>query len=216
MRRTIVTIVAAGAVGATGFALAGPALAEGTAATSSTVTAQVDRIREALSGLVKDETITASQADSVAKTLQSAGIGRGPHGHDGRGGPGGPGGRGERGHGGRLDLATAASTLTLTQAQLRTALEGGKTLAQIAADQKVPVTTLISALVKAEQGRIAAAVKDGRITQAQADERLADVTTRVTDRVNRTRPARGDRPAPSAGTTAPTPPTTPTSSTTTS
>jgi hypothetical protein len=204
VRRTIVTIVAAGAVGATSFALAGPALAEGTVPTVAGVTSQVDRIKQALAGLVTDKTITQAQADEVASTLQSAGVG-------------GRGGRGGRG----MDLATAATTLKLTEAELRTALVGGKTLAQVAADQDVAVTTLVDALVKAERERTAQAVTDGRLTQAQADERLTDVTARVTERVNSTRPAGGGRGGPGGGgwgggPSSPTTPATPTPSATTS
>jgi hypothetical protein len=58
-------------------------------------------------------------------------------------------------------LAAAATALKVTEGQLRTALDGGKTLAQVAKDKSVPVATLISALVKGEQAHIAQAAKDG-------------------------------------------------------
>ena len=57
MRRTLVTVVAAGAIGAAGFAVAGPALADTStpaASAAAAVTSQVDRIRQALAGLVTD------------------------------------------------------------------------------------------------------------------------------------------------------------------
>ena len=79
----------------------------------------------------------------------------------------------------------------MTEADLRTAVESGKTLAQIAKDKNVSVDTLIAALVKSEQARIAKEVTDGHLTQAQADTRLADLKTRITARINDTRPARG-------------------------
>jgi hypothetical protein len=41
----------------------------------------------------------------------------------------------------------------------------------------------VQALVAAEQERIAEAVADGRLSQEEADERLADLEQRVTERV---------------------------------
>lgn len=81
----------------------------------------------------------------------------------------------------------------MTEADLRTALQGEATLAQVAESKGVPVDTLITELVEAEKARIAQEVTDGRLTQAQADERLADVTQRVTDRVNGVHPEPGRR-----------------------
>lgn len=78
----------------------------------------------------------------------------------------------------------------MTEADLRTALEGGKTLATVAKEKKVPVVDLTASLVKAGKARIAEGVKDGRLTQAQADERLKALTTRVTQLINGARPAR--------------------------
>jgi hypothetical protein len=180
MRHKIVTVAVAGVFGATSLAIAGPALAETTApGTTTTATSPVDRIKEALNGLVSDKTLTQAQADKVASTLASADLG---------GGRGGPGGRGGRGPG----LAAAATALKMTEADLHTALHEGKSLAQVAKDKGVSVDTLIAALVKAEKERIAQDVADGRLTQAEADQRLADVTERVTERVNRTHPARPD------------------------
>ena len=180
MHKQIVTVVAATAFSLSGVAVAVPALA---ASDVSVVSSQADRLQQALAGLVTDGTLTQAQADKVASTLESADLGRGPGGH------GGPGGRGR-------DLSTAATALGLSEDELRTALEGGKTLAQVAEDEGVDVDTLIAALVKAETERINEAVTDGRLTQAEADERLADLEARVTERVNSTRPARphGDRP----------------------
>ena len=103
-------------------------------------------------------------------------------------------GHGIRGHG----LDAAATALKMTEAELRTALAGGKTLAQVAQDKGVSVDTLVAAMVKAEKARIEQAVTDKRLTRGEADVRLADLTARVTERVNSTRPGRPhlDRPAP--------------------
>ena len=181
MGNKIVTFVAAGAMGATSFLVAGPALASSTAPAAQAVTSQVDRIKQALAGLVSDKTISQAQADKVAETLSSANLGR----HGGHGGFGG-----HHGRGGGFGLDVAATTLKMTEAELRTALEGGKTLAQVAKDQGVSVNTLIDALVKDKAARIAQAVQDGRLTQAQADTLTENLRARVTDRVNSVRPPR--------------------------
>jgi hypothetical protein len=199
MRHKIVTILTAGAIGATSFAVAGPALATTTApaaaSVATAVTTQVDRIKAALAGLVTDKTLTQAQVNKVAETLKSTDLGRGP------GGPGGPGGH--HGPGGGPGMATAATTLKMTEAELRTALDSGKTLAAVAKTKNVPVSTLVAALVKAERARIAQDVKDGGITQVEADQRLKDVTTRVTEHVNSTRPARPDHDRDAAPSTTP-------------
>jgi lambda repressor-like predicted transcriptional regulator len=167
VRKKLVVAAAAGALTLTGLAVAVPAVAdtEDTGGTSSSV---VDRIKDALSGLVDDGSITQEQADEVATTLDGAGFG-----HHG-------------GHGGWFGLETAAETLGMTEDELRTALEAeGATLASIAEEQGVAVDTLVDALVTEKQERIAEAVEEG-MPQDVADERLADLEERVTEWVNAT------------------------------
>ena len=196
MRKKLVTIVAVTGIGLSGLAVSGTALAgttEGGTAPGTTATSAIDRIKQALSGLVSDKTLTQAQADRVASTLSDAGIGRG--GHGGRGGPGGFGGPGR-------DLGAAATALGMSEADLRTALQSGKSLAAVAKEKNVSVDTLVSALVASAQERIAAEVTSGRLPQAQADERLKDLRQRITDRVNAVRPPRPAE-APDGGTPAP-------------
>lgn len=90
---------------------------------------------------------------------------------------------------GKLDAA--ADYLGLTEAQLHSELASGKTLAQIAKDHGKPAEGLVNALVGAAKQRLDAAVKAGRLTQAQADQMLSDLHSRITDLVN------GKLPAPS-------------------
>lgn len=89
-----------------------------------------------------------------------------------------------REHGPMHDLSDAASYLGLTEPQLRTQLNQGKTLAQIARDRDKSVDGLIDRLVDAKRDRINAAVEDGRLTRAQADEKLEALRDRITDFVN--------------------------------
>jgi hypothetical protein len=81
-------------------------------------------------------------------------------------------------------LSTAADYLGLTEAQLRTQMNSGKSLAQVAKDRNKSVDGLIGKLVAAKKARIEAAVKDGRLTRAQANEIEADLKQQVTDFVN--------------------------------
>lgn len=126
--------------------------------------------------MVSDGSITQAQADEVAGTLSEAGIGdRGGH------------------RGGGVELDAAATALGMTGDELRTALQtDGTTLADVAGQQGVAVDALVRALVTAQQERIATAVENGRITQEQADARLADLEARISERVNSAMPARGD------------------------
>ena len=145
--------------------------------------------------------LTQAQADAWKKRLESGdvplvGIGFG------HGGPGGRhGGPGRGGH----DLATVASYVGETAAQVRTELASGKTLAQIATAHGKTVDGLVASIVAAEKTHLDAGVAAGKLTQAQEDAILKDATSRVTDMVNGrwpTRPADGSGPgAPSQTTT---------------
>ncbi|WP_347056999.1 hypothetical protein ABC795_09855 [Blastococcus sp. HT6-30] len=175
MRKKMIIGATAGALSLTGMAVAVPALAApGTTAEAASTAA--DRIRDALSGLVSDGSISQEQADEVADTLAESG----------------PGGRGGHHGAGRLDLSAAAGALGLSEEQPHTALRPeGTTLADVAEAQGVATDTLLDALVQAEEERIAEAVEQGRITHEQADERLADVEERMAERIERTFPGRG-------------------------
>ena len=82
------------------------------------------------------------------------------------------------------DFGAAASYLGLTQAEVRSQLADGKTLAAIAKDQGKTVDGLVQALVKAASDKIDAAVDAGRLTKSQADDMKADLKDAVTDLVN--------------------------------
>jgi hypothetical protein len=94
--------------------------------------------------------------------------------------------------GGGNDLAAAATYLGVSQADLLTSLQSGKTLAQVAdATSGKSAAGLIDALSAAEKTELAAAVTAGEITQAQADRMTATLTAHVTAEVNGRRPAGG-------------------------
>ena len=110
----------------------------------------------------------------------------------GFGGPGGgPGGLGGI-HFGGDDLTASATYLGTTDADLRTKLQAGQTLAQIAAATSGKSRDgLIQALVAHETTEIDAAQTAGKITADQATQAKANLTTRVTEMVDNARPAGG-------------------------
>jgi hypothetical protein len=81
-------------------------------------------------------------------------------------------------------LDTAATYLGLSEDALHEQLESGKTLAQVAQAQGKSVDGLIDAIVADEKQELTDAVAAGRLTQAQADEKLANLREQVTDLVN--------------------------------
>ena len=181
-------VLATGAVGAV-------AMTPASATTSANpVTSRLASLESALGGLVTDGTLTQAQADKVAGTLDKKLPQRGEGGRDGMGGRFG-------GIGMVHTQEAAAKALGLTPAKLRAALEGGQSLAAVAKAQKVGVDSVIQAMVTAAKADLTTAVKDGKLTQAQADTMKSSLTKRITDRVNSVRPEgmRGMRPDRGAG-----------------
>jgi hypothetical protein len=89
-------------------------------------------------------------------------------------------------HGDELDAA--AGYLGLTEAQLRTELDGGKTLAQVAKEHGKSVDGLVDTLYAAKKKELDQAVVAGRLTKAEETQMLADLKQRIRDRVNGTFP----------------------------
>ena len=99
------------------------------------------------------------------------------------------GGRHELGHG----LDAAASYLGLTEDQLHSRLESGKTLAEIAEAQGKSVDGLKAAMVKDAKTHLDAAVKAGRLSPAEEQRVLAGLQQRIDDLVNGQLPDRFPR-----------------------
>ena len=179
MRTKLTTFALAGAVGltaVTGAALLAPAVSYAATGDSTALQSRVSSITQALGGLVGDGTLTQAQADRVASTLAEAR----------------PEGLGHRGPGGRgLHLEAAAEALGVPVEELRTAAEAGRSLADVAQEKGVSTDALVDALVKAQQDHLAAAVSSGRLTQAEADEKAADLQARITERLDDPIRARG-------------------------
>lgn len=94
-------------------------------------------------------------------------------------------GNGRRGHrGGGCNLEAAAEAIGIEEADLAAALDNGDTIADVAVANGVAVDAVVDALVEEKAERIAEKVASERITQEEADEKLADAEAKITDRVN--------------------------------
>jgi hypothetical protein len=88
-------------------------------------------------------------------------------------------------HGGPMGgLSTAADYIGLSEADLRSRLSDGKTLAQIAKAEGKSVDGLVQAMLDDAGQKLDAAVDAGKLTQAEADKIRADWKERITDFVN--------------------------------
>jgi hypothetical protein len=132
-------------------------------------------LRGTLAPLVEKGTITQAQADAVIAALEAARPPKGPGRH-------GPEGKGFRGGPGRLD--TAAGAIGITPEELRTALQGGQSLADVAKSKGVDPEKVVSALVADLKTHLDQEVASGRHTQAEADQKLAGATERIRAFVN--------------------------------
>ena len=185
LRETLQTLVDAGTIDASDVDAIVTALSTKptTPPAADTPGARPDKatmLKARLQTLVDDGTLTSSQLDAVVAALEAArpmGDGEGGHGH---GGPGhkGQGQGGARGGMRQEMLTAAADAIGITADDLKTAIEDGQTIAQIAEANGKSVQSVIDALV------------------AQA---TTDLTQRITDMVNGVKPA---APTDAAGATA--------------
>jgi hypothetical protein len=84
------------------------------------------------------------------------------------------------------DLDAAASYVGLTESELCSELQDGKSLAQVARDHGKSVDGLVDTLVASAREKLDEAVAAGRITQAEENSALADLKERITKRVEST------------------------------
>lgn len=159
-----------------GAALGVPGLAGAAETATATAAGAGGWVRDTLSQLVTDGTLTQEQADAVAGALEEN--------RPARPGPGPRGG---------FHLETAAEALGVTVDELRQALRDGQSLADVAAARGVDAQSVIDALVAEAREKLADGVADGRITQEQADARLAEATEHITAMVNGELPPPGPR-----------------------
>ncbi|MBP3965472.1 hypothetical protein [Paenibacillus lignilyticus] len=85
-------------------------------------------------------------------------------------------------HAGAADFSASAKVLGLSNEELKTALSGGKSLADLAKEKGIDVQKLIDAQKQVIVDNLNAAVKAGKLTQAEADKEIAkaaDIATRI-------------------------------------
>ena len=106
------------------------------------------------------------------------------------GGERGPGEGGAGGHAGERrgpgrDLSEAVLALLGIDAEtLRSEVAAGNSIADVATANGVDVQTVIDTMVREAEAHVAEKVADGSLTQEEADAKLAEVATRVAERVN--------------------------------
>jgi hypothetical protein len=146
--------------------------------------------------------ITKAQADELKARIQSGdgvlggpggpGFGRGPGGFAIPGGPGGPGVPGLAGRPFIAnELAAAAKYLDLSESDLRTKLEAGQSLADVAKAQSKDLAGLEQAILDAAKVDLDKAVADKDLTQSQADDILANLKSHIDNVANGTLRFRG-------------------------
>jgi predicted XRE-type DNA-binding protein len=129
--------------------------------------------------------ITKAQADDLKQRIEAGDVpllggGRGP----GRGfGPSGPGlpGPGLLKDGIGDSLAAAAKYLGLSESDLRSELNDGQSLADVAKAQGKDLDGLKQAIIDAAKVDLDTAVADKKLTQSQADDVLARLKSRIDD-----------------------------------
>ena len=104
---------------------------------------------------------------------------------------GGRGGHGFKGEGvfgmrGGFELNTFAQALNMTQADLMTELQSGKTLAQIVTEKNGDLNQIKTTVLENLKTKLDQAVADSNLTQAQADEMYNQASTNFDTMVNQT------------------------------
>jgi len=178
MKQTLkigITLMVVVALAMSGIALAAQA-DEDTASGDVTETPAYSRIIEKLQPLVDDGTLDESEAAAVAGLL--AGEFRGPR----------------RGPGGFHGLAAVADFLGLDGEEMRAAVQEYDTIAEIAEANGSSADAVIDHLLSLCEERLDQAVENGRITDEEKAEKLANAEERITEMVNNPLPEPGDRP----------------------
>lgn len=132
-------------------------------------------VRDVLVRLVADETLTQEQADAVERALAES---RPLHGfrHGDRRGTH----RGAAGSG----LGGLADLLDLDRRELRSALQDGATVGDLAAAAGLTTDDVVGAMLARVSERLDVAVSNGHIDEVEAAERLARFESRARDLVN--------------------------------
>ena len=149
--------------------------------------AATDARKDALTQAVKEGLLTQAQADALLQRQLTWGL---PFGDLGRGGF--TSATNPRTIIATAELEAAAKAFGMTTADLTTALKT-KTLLDLAREKNVDVTKLRTAIADAEKAALDQAVKDGKLSQAQADALKANIKP---ENINLTQRFAGNQPNP--------------------
>jgi hypothetical protein len=149
--------------------------------------ALVNRVEQA----VKDGRVTRAQADEIIKQIKAGNMPLGGFGRGGFGRGGGPDGFGHRGGGSFGETAAAAATyLGVTDAQLRTARQAGKSLADLAKEKGKTTDGLKQAMLTALTKAADDAVTAGKLTKVQRDAIVAKAPAALDEEITETHTGR--------------------------
>ncbi len=159
-----------------GATIASVAAANGSAG-DAVIEALVDDFAGRLADAVADQRLTQEEADRklaeaterIAEAVETENPRVRGFGHGGR----------HFGLGGNVEAV--AETLGLSVEELREARDEGATLAELAAQRGFAVDDLVAVIVAPLQERLADAVADERLTQEEADRKLAEATARIAE-----------------------------------
>jgi ribosomal protein S20 len=155
-------------------------------ATPSPSTSHQSVLQQALDTLVGKGTITKDQADAVKNQVHSLEQ-QHPHGFGGPGGPG-RGGLGLSGLG-RDPIAQLAALVKTDPKTLLSDLASGQSIAQVATANGVDPTSVVNSLVTSAGQQLDQAVKNGWMTQTQADALKAKLPATIKALVDQTWPS---------------------------
>lgn len=145
---------------------------------------------ETIDQMVKDGRLTQTEGDQLKQKVgQDVTNGTLPMfapGFRGKGFGGFGPGFGMRGGHMELEVATIAKSLGVTEQDLITELQSGKSISDIAKEKNVDINKVKQDVIAAYKANLDTAVKNNRITQAQADTMLQNFTTRLDTLVTQT------------------------------
>ncbi|HEX2911247.1 MAG TPA: hypothetical protein VH186_10595 [Chloroflexia bacterium] len=133
---------------------------------------------------VKDGTLTQAQADRIKQQAANGFKGFIPGGKGHRGGNFSA----RQGHG--QALSAAAQALGITENELRTDLRTGQSISDVAKSKNIDLNTVKTAVLNSVKSQFDQAVKDGKLTQAQADSRYQNFSTNIDKFLSRTFPGK--------------------------
>lgn len=152
-------------------------------------TAFTGAVDDTLAQAVKDGKLTQAQADKIKEAAKNGFQGNlgGMGGFKGGHGPG-RGGFGDFEKLAGPTIEATAKTLGMTTDELKAELKAGKSIATVAQAKNVPVQQVKDTMLASIKTQLDGAVKDGKLTQAQADMAYQMTTTNIDRIINASHP----------------------------